>query len=581
MTGVLARRALSGGEVVELVPLGGGDVYALAADVRAALVEPAGARIRNGAVEVSLDQAASLQDSDALNVRWPADVLQFLANRRRPFVDDVARANRLKQLPLDQVRAQVNDCRLIDLLDDHQVRNVAIMTMSDSYGACVFDEQGTGKTISLVAAFDLLVEREIAEVLLIVAPKSMIGEWASEIDRFTDGAYRVQVLEGSRRAKAAMLTSGADVYVCNYETTLAISDDLRLLCTRRRVAIAADESFNVKNPSAARTFAATQLREWCVRAFALCGTPAPNSAADIVAQVSFVDMGRAFNGVALSRDPDDAQDQIRSIVESSVVFTRNLKQMVLPDLPDRTYTELAVTLSAEQNRLYQRVASQLATDLSTTSDDEFNANYANFLARRSALLRICSDPRGVDPSFSSLPSKFAALDELLARWLSLGEKVVIWSFYRSTLNQLAERYEKHGLVRIDGSVTDSKARRAAVKAFQTDDNTRLFLGNPAAAGAGITLHSAAISVYESMSNQAAHFLQSLDRTHRRGQTKPVEYVTLLSEGTIEWNEFERLKQKAMRQADLLGDPELERFSREMMLAELLASLDEIGASDAK
>ena len=37
--------------------------------------------------------------------------------------------------------------------------------------------------------------------------------------------------------------------------------------------------------------------------------------------------------------------------------------------------------------------------------------------------------------------------------------------------------------------------------------TMIFLGNPAAAGAGLTLHRARIAIYESFSNQAAHFIR--------------------------------------------------------------------------
>ncbi|MFD2348685.1 helicase-related protein [Nonomuraea ferruginea] len=133
------------------------------------------------------------------------------------------------------------------------------------------------------------------------------------------------------------------------------------------------------------------------------------------------------------------------------------------------------------------------------------------------------------------------------------EKVVLWSFYRSNLDNLAVRYGPLGLVRVDGSIP-SEERREAVRRFQEDDNVMVFLGNPAAAGAGLTLHRSRIAVYESLSNQAAHYLQSLDRIHRRGQAREVEYITLLCEGTIEEPEYNRLLTKAQTQAELLGDP---------------------------
>jgi SNF2 family DNA or RNA helicase len=110
-------------------------------------------------------------------------------------------------------------------------------------------------------------------------------------------------------------------------------------------------------------------------------------------------------------------------------------------------------------------------------------------------------------------------------------------------------------------------RREAVRRFQEDDETMLFVGNPAAAGAGLTLHRARLAVYESMSNQAAHYLQSLDRIHRRGQTREVEYFVLLCDQSLEVREYERLTSKERAAQDLLGDNVVEPVTRQTMLAE--------------
>ncbi len=94
------------------------------------------------------------------------------------------------------------------------------------------------------------------------------------------------------------------------------------------------------------------------------------------------------------------------------------------------------------------------------------------------------------PGYGQTPAKIEALDGLLHDLVEVaGEKVVLWSFYRASLDRLAARYAHLGLVRVDGSVTDSAQRREAVRSFQEDPGTRVFLGNPAAAGAGLTLHT--------------------------------------------------------------------------------------------
>lgn len=148
---------------------------------------------------------------------------------------------------------------------------------------------------------------------------------------------------------------------------------------------------------------------------------------------------------------------------------------------------------------------------------------------------------------------------------------MLWSFYTASLEAIFRRFKHLSPVRYDGSVTEVSARREAVQRFQEDDQTMLFVGNPAAAGAGLTLHRSRFAIYESMSNQAAHYLQSLDRIHRRGQAREVQYLILLAESTLEEKEYQRLLQKQHAAHDLLGDPTTQQpISRQAMLSDLLS-----------
>ena len=65
------------------------------------------------------------------------------------------------------------DPHRLERLDDHQWVNVAAMTLSEGFGLCVFDEQGAGKTVTAIYAFDVLVARDEVDFALIVAPKSI------------------------------------------------------------------------------------------------------------------------------------------------------------------------------------------------------------------------------------------------------------------------------------------------------------------------------------------------------------------------------------------------------------------------
>ncbi|MEW5354908.1 DEAD/DEAH box helicase [Streptomyces sp. 16-176A] len=508
-------------------------------------------------------------------LQWSPLARRAASNRaaiQESAADVLLAAAKIKAGSAEVARQLISDSSLTDMLDDHQALNVAALTIPDSWGGCVFDEQGTGKTVTLIATFDLLVERNEADALLVVAPKSMIGEWAVEFERFCGGLYRVAIADGDRRAKSRAFHSGADVVVVNYETVVSNAADLELLARRCRLVLAVDESFNVKNPDARRTQAITDLREWCSRAYVLCGTPAPNSPSDIVAQFDLVDLGLTFSGVKVDPKNPDLADEIRDAMASRGLYVRNLKKNVLSDLPQRTFTDVHVEMEPEQRAAYEKILDGLIDEVEGATDLSFSKRMVHFLERRAALLRVCSDPAFLVPGYNQTPSKLAALDGILEDLVHVRrEKVVLWSFYRASLERLACRYRRYGLVRIDGSVVDRNERREAVRSFQEDDHTMIFLGNPAAAGAGLTLHRSRVAVYESLSNQAAHYLQSLDRIHRRGQKLDVEYVTLLCRDSIEELEYQRLLTKSQVQAELLGDPSEPRQNRQVFLSDLLAA----------
>jgi SNF2 family DNA or RNA helicase len=148
------------------------------------------------------------------------------------------------------------------------------------------------------------------------------------------------------------------------------------------------------------------------------------------------------------------------------------------------------------------------------------------------------------------------------------KKVVIWSVYTKTIDRLVKEFALYNPARIDGQIVNAKDRQRMVDKFQNDYDCKIFIGNPAAAGAGITLHKASTAIYLSYSSQAAHYMQSLDRIHRRGQlASEVDYFFLVAKDTIESKEIKRLIEKHERQNTLLGDTEEEIFELSKVIAE--------------
>lgn len=515
--------------------------------------------------------------------KWAPEALRYVENRTRINANHsnvLARIQEIKSCDILEVKRLLGDSEDLKALDEHQLRNVAAMTLPDSCGLCVFDEQGAGKTVSFIFGFDLLCGSDLADICLIVAPKSMVAEWPHDFSRFKHDLYKTVVLAGAASEKMRSLTKGGDVFVTNFETVITMERELTALLRRfqDRAVLAVDESFFIKNPEAQRTRALKRLREWCGRAFVLCGTPAPNVARDIIEQVNFVDCGATFGDFVIPEDECLARTAIAERFSARGSFVRNLKRDVLPDLPAKTIHRIVVPLASIQRQLYLSALSDFKQDLLETSDVAFKRNLTSFLARRSAMLQLCSNPAAIVEGYTETPAKFEALDPLLAQLIrENGEKVVLWSFYTRTIEALTARYAEYQPVRYDGQVSDIGQRRAAVKKFQEDDQTMLFIGNPAAAGAGLTLHRSRTAIYESFSNQAAHYLQSVDRIHRRGQQHSPQYLVLLCEGTLEVQEFERLIKKEAAGYELLGDEPVATPTRQSMLAEVLTSLDRLAA----
>lgn len=565
---------------IYVVPFAHIDPHEAMRTVRDALAASSVRRTARGIHLKQYDAEALLLAELDLPFRWTDDARRFVVNRARarasiPRVWGDVEALRVGGLAT--ARELLGQRPDLAALDGHQLVNVAAMTIPDGPGLCLFDEQGAGKTVSMIFAFDELVRKDEVDFMLIAAPKSMLGEWPKDFSRFTGDTYSVRVLDGSRSVKLGQLSSTSDVLIANFETIVAMEPELeaRIKQYAGRVVIAVDESFFIKSPDARRTMALRRLREWAERGYVLCGTPAPNSPSDVVQQFNFADFGYAFDGAELPIDREEALPVVQQLVDTRGLYIRNLKLDVLPHLPGKTFNRVFIEMEPVQQRLYQQALRALADELQQVTDEQFRRKITNFLAQRAALLQLCSNPAGVVEDYQGTPGKLQALDGLIERIVvEQREKVVVWSFYTGTIDLIMERYCHLGAIRYDGTVSSVEERGDAVSRFQSDNETMILVANPAAAGAGLTLHRARYAIYESMSNQAAHYLQSLDRIHRRGQSRPVEYIVLLCQGSIEEDEYGRLLRKEAAAQSLLSDTVQPPVERLAMLAETLALLGE-------
>lgn len=528
-------------------------------------------------IQVDFHAAVALRsERDNIRLAWSDEAAGFVDNFAVAYATRGRARKRLFQLQqADMVDGLLSDYEFVVRLDSHQ--RVAVAAMTDPYirGLCLFDEQGVGKTVMAIHAFDRLVRKNEVGSALIFAPKNMLQVWKTDFAKFFGEEYRVKIITGSKNEKYDSLLTPADVYVANYESAHSLENSLRSFLQRApgRIVLIVDESFFVKNRDAKRASAIRRLRHFSDRCWVLCGTPAPNRALDVIHQFDVADGGVTFSSVLIPNDPELLRSTIKGVVESRGLYLRRLKQEVLPDIPPKSFERIVVPMEPKQRQLYVNELHQLVLDVESVDDQHFKKQVRSFLARRMRLLEICSHPGQVNKNYAELPAKHACLDELLEELITTrGEKVVLWSFFRYSLSELVERYQRFNPVRLDGSVSDAEERGRIVKQFQDDSDTMLFIANPAAGGAGITLTRSRVAIYESFPVQTAHYLQSIDRIHRRGQTRDAHYYFLLCQDSIEEDEYARLMDKETKAMDLFGDPDPGTVTRELMLEELMRSL---------
>ena len=511
----------------------------------------------------ALDNWEIRLEADVLGAYEASSIRRDTLEQARHTMKDILRPGRADTLLADFPEKK--------LLDAHQVQAVAAAIHGDIRGLCLFDEQGLGKTVVGLFSFHCLKVRGEVEIMLVIAPKNMVLEWVRDLKRFFGDKYTVQAVLGSAREKIRALARRSDVYVTNFETATSLNFRLRdlLQIHSKRSFLIIDESFYVKNAAARRSKGVNLLRQTVDRCLVLCGTPAPNSPIDLVEQFNLADGGLAFAGVTLPKDAEGARTTVQQTINERGVFLRRLKQDVMLDLPQKSFSKILVPLQPQQEKAYRIALAKLIRQLRTTDDITFRKRITSFMAQRQALLQICSNPSAVLEQYDEIPAKLIALDSILEELIEKRkEKVIVWSYFRASIDGLFLRFRRFSPVRIDGTITSHIERAEAVTSFQHDEKTMLLIANPAAAGAGLTLHRARFAIYESMSNQAAHYLQSLDRIHRRGQSRPVEYLILVTDRTIEVSEYDRLLSKEKSAHQLLGDKVLASPTRTELLNDL-------------
>ena len=445
-------------------------------------------------------------------------------------------------------------------LRDYQRRGLnwlAGMT-SLGLGCCLADDMGLGKTITLIALhLHRQTDARSAGPTLVVCPTSLMGNWQREIERFAPGTP-VRRFHGARRGLDGLADG---------EFVLTTYGTMRLDAPRLAEVpwgmLVADEAQHVKNPHSST---ARELRSIGARArVALTGTPVENNLSELWAILDWTTPGllgrlgtfrrRYAEAVEGGQDPG-AADRLARLVRPFLLRRRKSDPGIAPELPPKTETDHAVSLTQEQAGLYEAVVREALAEISG----------AGSMARRGLIVKlltglkqVCNHPaqylKEERPVIAGRSGKLELLDELLDTILAEEAGVLIFTQYV----QMARLLERHLAARGTPSQflhggTPVAEREAMVRRFQ-DGEVPVFLLSLKAAGTGLNLTRAEHVVhYDRWWNPAVE-AQATDRAYRIGQTRPVQVHRIVAEGTIEDRIAELLARKRELADAVLGSGE--------------------------
>ena len=397
------------------------------------------------------------------------------------------------------------------------------------FGALLADEMGLGKTVQLLAFFASRYGADDPPGL-VVCPASLVVNWKNEAERFLPGV-RAGILRSSGRRELSELLEKSDLVIISYAAARLNSGMLK---KHRFGTLILDEAQHIKNPGSGNARICKDLA--AMRRIVLSGTPLEISPEDLWSIMDFLLPGmlgtlpefrRTYGGAGAG------DESLESDLAARVApfIKRRTKLKVAPDLPVRSELTLYCELASEQRKLYDGTLARGRELLRTASRDKNGAAIFEVLLR---LRQICCHPRllpdGVGDKVSSAKSEL--LTELLHENIDSGHKMLLFSQFTSMLQLLIPELDEAGIVYeyLDGATRD---RQKHVDRFNRDDAVRLFLLSLKAGGTGLNLTAAdTVIIYDPWWNPAVES-QAADRTHRIGQTKPVNILKLVVKDTIE------------------------------------------------
>ena len=380
--------------------------------------------------------------------------------------------------------------------------------------ALLGDEMGLGKTVQAIAAM-VSLKTLGATHFMVVCPASVLVNWAREVAQFSD--LPVTLIKGGDFEASRRWQDRGGVAVTTYESISRFALPQSFTFSM----LIADEAHYVKNPAARRTQALLILSRKAQRTLFMTGTPLENRVDEMCFIVSCLRPDIA--GEIRQMKYISAAPQFRE--KLAPVYLRRTRENVLSELPALIEKEQWVEMSAEEWKQYM---------LSVMEE--------NFMAMR----QVSWDIRDVRRS-----SKAKRLLELCREAEEDGRKIIVFSFFRQTIQQVKDLLGAKALEPITGSVSAAR-RQQIVDEFTAAGDGTVLICQVQAGGTGLNIQAASVIIFCEPQIKPSIENQAISRAYRMGQVRSVMVHRLLCDNTVDERILELLREK-QEQFDLFAE----------------------------
>lgn len=392
--------------------------------------------------------------------------------------------------------------------------------------AFCFNEQGTGKTASVIWATDYLMSVGVIKRVLVVCPLSIMrSAWQNDLFKFA--LHRtVAVAHGSARKRKELVLGTAEYVIINFDGLGIVKDEV---IQGGFDLIVVDEASAYKNAQTVRWKVLRDLNRVIKGLWMLTGTPAAQSPEDAYGLAKLINP----NGVPkfFGQYRDMVMNKVTQyrwvpkptaihIVHKALQPAIRFEKSQCLDLPPITYVEREAPLTPQQLKYYTALKKQLLIE---AAGEEVSA--VNAAAKLNKLLQISCGSVYTDTGEVLDFDVSNRLNAVLEVVDESSHKVLVFVPYTHTIKLLEEFLTKNGVTCdvINGSVNVNK-RSEIVNRFQTQSDPKVLIIQPQAASHGLTLTAANTVIWYAPVTSVETYLQANARIDRPGQVNNMTVV---------------------------------------------------------